>query len=430
MKVQVEEISATERRLQVEIPAERVASEYERAFQSVARHAKIRGFRQGRVPRPVLERYFAADVRSEVTSSLVREGLGSALEESKLEIVSQPELDIGNLNEREALRFTARVEIRPDLGEVDTTGLTGQRPRVVITDEDVEKVLGGLRERFAELVPIEDRRDLARGDYATIKIEARVDGTLIPQLSRESGTVEVAAGHLPAPVDERLALARVGDSFTVEAPPPDGAPAELEGKTLEYSVAVNAIAEKRVPELDDEFARDHGDCETLDELRGKIRQQLEADAQRRSEAQLRESVLDQILARNRFELPPSLVTRRVEDLLAEFKVELLGHGLRLSSAEHEDEARGKLRERAEREVASDLLLDRLADQLTIEVNDADLADQIGKMLASAGNSRERLREHYEHEHARDAVRSRMRRARTLERLVSLSTVQDVAPAQE
>lgn len=425
MKVEVEEISSTERKLEVEIPAERVHDEFEKAFQDVARHAKIKGFRQGRVPRPVLERYFADDVRSQVTTNLVQEGFSSAIEQSKLQIVSQPELDIGKLNEKEALKFSARVEIRPELEAVQTDGLAGERPKVEVSDENVDNVLNNLRERFAELVPVEDRTDVSRGDFAAIKLEATLDGEPVEGLQHESATVEIAGGRLPNEVDERLALSKVGETFSVSAPPPEGAPEELKDKTLEYTITVNSLSERVLPEVDDDFAKDHGDCDTLDELRGKIREQLTEDATRRSDAHLRETVLNDLLSKNQFDLPPSLVTRRVDALLEEFKYELMGRGLQLTNSEYEEEARGKLKERAEREVASDLLLDRLAEQDGVEVSDEELAEQIGKVLASGGQNSAQLREHYEHDHARDAVRSQMKRSRTLERLVSLADVKDV-----
>ena len=431
MKVEVEEISSTERKLAVEIPAERVQGEFEKAFQSVARHAKIKGFRQGRVPRKVLERYFADDVRSQVTSTLVQEGFSSALEESKLDIVSQPELDVGKLNEKEALRFSARVEVRPTIDTVATDGISGQRPTVNVTDENVDNVVQNLRENFAELVPVEDRTDIERGDYANVKLEATLDGEPVEGLQHDSATIEVAAGRLPSDVDERLALAKVGQTFEIDAPAPEGAPDELKEKTLHYTITVNSISERVLPEADDDFAKDHGDCDTLGELRTKIQGQLEEDATRRADAHLRDTVLTDLLAKNTIDLPPSLVARRLDMLLDEFKYELMGRGLQLTNSEYEEEAREKLKPRAEREVASDLLLDKLADQDGVEVSDEELAEQIGKLVASGGKNSEQLREHYEHDHARDAVRSQMKRSRTLERLVGLADVKDVEmPAED
>jgi trigger factor len=428
MKVEVEEISPTRRRIAVEIPAERVSSEFERAFRSVSQRARIKGFRPGRVPRPVLERYFGDEVRSQVATSLVREGFSSAVADSKLDVVSQPELDIEALRENEAMRFSATVDVRPSLGEIDVSGLAVERPAMAIGEAQVDEVLQQIRLRHAELVPIEDRKDLARGDFATVQIAAESDGEPVPALAVDSANVEVAGGSLPPAIDERLALARVGESFSVDAPAPEGGPPELAGRTLRYTVTVRSLAERRLPELDDEFAKDHGDCETLAELRAKIREQLEREAARRTEQAVRERIVEQLLGRHLIDPPLSLVDRRVDDLLQEFKLELLGRGLKLSSEEHEREARDKLRPRAERDVRVGLLLDAVADQLAVEVGDDELAERIGRLLAAAGRHREQLREHYAHDHARDAVRSEMRRAKALEKLVQNADIRDAAAA--
>lgn len=425
MKFEVEEISTTRRKLAIEIPADRVASEFERAYREIARRASIRGFRPGKAPRGVIERQFGDEIRNEVMTSLVREGFSSAIEDSKIEMVSQPELDIGDLARTEALRFSATVDILPPLPEVATSGYAVSRPRVVVGDADVDKVLEQLRLRHGELVPIEGRTEVARGDFATIHIEVEDDGQPVPGLAVESATVEVAGGQLPAAIDERLALARVGETFTVEAPPPEGAPAELAEKQLRYTVVVNSLAERRLPPLDDEFAKDHGDCETLDELRGKIHEQLEREANRRADAVAREGLIDALVAKNPIDVPESFVKRRIDGLLAEFKMELQARGLQFSSHDHEHEAREKLRPRAEREVRRDLLLDEAAKQLEIAVSDEELAEQIGRIIASGGKHADHLREHYGHDHARDAVRTEMARGRTLEQLLARADVTEV-----
>jgi trigger factor len=427
MKFQVEEITPTRRKLEIEIPADRVASEFERAYREIARRAAIPGFRRGKAPRGVIERHFGDEIRNDVMTNLVREGFASALEDAKIDIVAQPELDVGTLDRNDALRFSATVETMPPLPEVKVDGIAVTRPRVAISDADVDKVLEQIRLRHGELVPIEDRTEVARGDFATVDIAVEHDGQAIPQLSVDSATVEVAGGQLPAAIDERLALARAGETFSVEAPPPDGAPAELADKQLRYAVTVKSIAERRLPALDDEFAKDHGDCETIGELRGKIREQLEREAHRRADAMAREGVVDAILERAPIDVPESFVTRRMDGLLSEFKLELQSRGLQLSSREHEAEAREKMRPRAEREVRRDLLLDAIAKQLGVEVGDDELADQIGRIVASGGKHAEHLREHYAHDHARDAVRSEMVRGRTLERLLASADVTEVEP---
>ncbi|MBM4242353.1 MAG: trigger factor [Deltaproteobacteria bacterium] len=425
MKFEVEEVSSTRRKLAIEIPAERVASEFERAYREIARRASIRGFRPGKAPRGVIERQFGDQIREEVVTSLVREGFSSAVEDAKLEMVSQPELELGTLDPKTALTFSATVDVMPPIPEVATTGFTITRPRVAIVDQDIDKVLEQLRLRHGELVPVEGRTEVARGDFATIAIAAESEGEAIPALNVDSATVEVAGGQLPPVIDDRLALARVGETFTVDGPPPDGAPAELTDRQVRYAVTVSAIAERRLPQLDDEFAKDHGDCETLDELRSRIREQLEREGNRRADVVAREGLVDELVKQNQIDVPESFVGRRIDALLREFLMELGARGLQLSGPEHEAEAREKLRPRAEREVRRDLLLDAVARQLDVRVTDEELAEQLGRIVASGGKHAEQLREHYAHDHARDAVRTEMTRGRTLEQLVARADVEEV-----
>ncbi|HYC22430.1 MAG TPA: trigger factor, partial [Candidatus Bathyarchaeia archaeon] len=183
MKFDVEELSSTKRKLRIEIPADRVAGEFEQALRAVSRSARIKGFRPGHVPRPVLERYFAEDVRREVTSKLVREGLSSAVEESRLDVVSPPELAIESGGDKDALRFSATVEIRPALEAIATEGFSAERPMVAIGDAQVDQVIEQLRQRSAELVAIADRGDVARGDFANVDIRVTADGAEIPSLA-------------------------------------------------------------------------------------------------------------------------------------------------------------------------------------------------------------------------------------------------------
>jgi trigger factor len=418
MKLEIEEISAVERKLVVEVPAERVSSEFARAYDEVSRHASVKGFRKGKVPRPVLERHYGEDVLGQVTQSLIQEGFSFAMEESKLEIVAEPKLDFEPPVEGEALSFSATVEIRPELGDVSVEGLVVQRPSSTVADEEVEKVLEQIRERHSQLVPVEDRTDLARGDYATISIEASVDGEKVDALCVEAGTVEVAGGNLPEALDEKLEHSKVGDTFTLETSAPEGAPEDLKEKNVSYAVDVKSVSEKKAPELDDEFAKDHGDCDSLEAMRTQIRERLEGEAVRKSDAAVNEAILDVVLERTEFIAPGGMVDGRVDALLREFSMELAQQGMRLNAGEHEDEAREKLRPRAEREVRANILLEHLAEQLSISVDEEALAAEVSKIVESAGEQADRAREYFADPTNSESLRGQLQRSQTLEKLVA------------
>ncbi len=419
MGFQVVETGPTERRLEIEVPAERVGEEFERIFRSVSSSARVKGFRPGRVPRPVLQRLFGEEVRARTAESLVREAVRNALVESELPVVSAPEIDeLSPFDEHAALHFSARFEISPEVPEVDLEGLAVARTAVSVSAEDVDRVLERLRDSHAELVSIEGRKELARGDFATVRLEVSEGGKPVELLSRPSATVEVGAGHLPAEVDERLALARIDDSFSLEAPAPEGVPPEIAGRILSWTVTVLSIAAKRLPGLDDEFARDHGECATLAELRTRVEDSLREDGDRRADAAVRDTLLDALLARVPLELPPSLVRERTAALLEDFRLQLAIQGMRFTSPAHEEEAREKLQPRAEREVKAGLVLDRVVQQLELGVDDETISAEVERLAASAARRGGEIRQHYAEASARAALATRMLRARALETLVA------------
>jgi trigger factor len=286
-------------------------------------------------------------------------------------------------------------------------------------------VVEQIRDRHAELAPIEDRKELASGDFATIAIVAQSEGEKVDALSVDGGTVEVGAGHLPEAIDAKLATAKVGETFSADASAPERAPEALKDKIISYEVTVQSISEKNVPELDDEFAKDHGDCETLDEMRARIREQLEGEARRRSEGAVNEAIVDAILERTKFDAPAGMVAGRIESLMREFALELAQQGMRLTSGEHEEEAREKLRPRAEREVRAGILLDHMAGQLEVVIDEEAVTAEVLKIVESAGPQADRAREHFAEESNRESVRGQLQRTRTLAELVEKAQVTEV-----
>ena len=422
MGFEVVEIGPIERKLDIEVPAERVGEEFERIFRSVSTSAKVKGFRPRRIPRPVLERLFGEEVRARVTESLVREAVANALVESALPVVSAPEIDLGAIERGTAFHFSARFEICPEVPEVDIESIIVARPTVTVTDENIDQMLARIRESHAELVAVEDRTEIAPGDFATVALHVSDSGKRVEPYCRESATIEVVGGGLPSEVEERLVQARVGEEFTLEAPAPEGAPPETAGRKLSWTVTVQSLSLKKVPDLDDDFARDHGECETLAALRQQIGSRLAEEENRRADGLVRDAVLDVVLARVPLHLPPSLVRERVDGLLEDFRIQLAMQGMRFTSGPHEDEAREKLKPRAEREVKAGLVLDRIGEQLALKVEDDAVDAEIERLTASAGKRAAEIRTHYREASARSSLRARLLRGRAIEALVARADV--------
>jgi trigger factor len=415
--VTLEELSPVRKRLQIEVPAPEVQAELERAFELVGRQAQLRGFRPGKAPRHVLERMFGSDVRREVLGRLVERSLHNAIEEHKLSVVGVPDIDAEGLTPGAALRYSATVEVRPVIPLGDLGGFTVVRPATTVTDDAVEHVLANLRESVAQLRPIDDRANVEAGDIVTVDLGTRVEG--MEPTQRSDLLLEAGAGSFPLALERQLVGQHRGAQLSLQVPyPADHPNPGLAGKTVEFQVGVKDIRTKELPALDDDFARDHGRCESLAELRGRVRADLERQAVARADESVREGLLVQLIEKHPFDVPPSLVERRTESLMANL-------GMRMPEGRERDEALARLRpevqSRAERQVRVELLLDALAARDGIFVTEEDVTAEIESM-AREEHLGDKAHALYRHSEAREVLRARLARDRALTALVAAARV--------
>ncbi len=430
VKVDVETVDSVRRRLAVEVPAEEVSAEIEKAYAQLARGAKVRGFRPGRVPRPVLERLFGDRVRAEVFEKLIQQSYAEVVEERQIPTVGHPEFVTEQAQPGAALRYSATVEVKPEIIVEHYAGLAVERPLTPITDADVDVFLERLRQSLAQLHPIVGRSTVEIGDVVTLDYEARVDGRSVGQ--GEQREIEIGANGFPREFDEHLIGAAVGSEldFAVSYPPEHGA-AELAGKTVNFHVRVRGLSHKEVPALDDEFAKDHGECSTLAELRQRVRDRLGSDAAQQADEAMRQALLNALAEANDIPIPNALVERRTRALMEEVWQEWQQRRLR---PKNEGEALARLREelqpRARQQVKIALLLESIARQEGITVSEADVDERIATLAADAGAAAERLRAYYQDTEARRELRNRLLQARAVDAVVRTAhiTTRERAPS--
>jgi trigger factor len=416
--VTVEEIGPSRKRLQVEIAAPTVQAEVDRAFAQVGRQAKLPGFRPGKAPRRVLERTFGDQVRREVLGRLIEESFHHAVHEHQLAIVGTPEIDADAIKPGEGLRYSATVDVRPtivlgDLGSFDVV-----RPSSAVSDEEVERVLESLRESVAQLRPITDRQVIEAGDVVTLNLTSQMEGA--EPARREGVLLEAGGGSFPLAIERQLVGQHRGAHLSLEVPYPEGYQnSSLAGRSVHFEVEIIDLRAKELPTLDDEFARDHGRSGTLDELRGRIRADLERQATERADGAVRDAIVEQLIARHPIDAPASLVDRRCDAMLATLEV-------RLPPGTEEEQAlaglREQLRPRAERDVRADLLLDAIAERDGLTPGEDEVSAEIAALAERERQSPERVRALYERPEARSALRVRLGRQRALEGLVSAARI--------
>src|SRR5438034_7483023 len=424
-RVMLEDLTPVRKRLQIEIPADAVEAELERAFRRLGQQARLPGFRPGKAPRHVLERMFGVQVRREVLERLVGESFHHAVETHQLAVVGAPDIDAETLTPGEALRYSATVDVRPAIALGDLGGIEVVRPSASVGEEEVDRVIGALRESVAHLHPVEDRSLVDAGDVMTVELTSRLDGG--EPVHREAVLLEAGGGTFPLALENQLVGQRCGAPLSLRVPyPAEHANPRLAGKMAEFEVEIKELRVKELPPLDDDFARDHGKCDSLAELRARVRADLEREAVVRADAAVREGLVDQVLARHAFEVPATLVERRIEALLQSFD-------LRLPEGAEREAALARLREqlrpRAERQVRSELLLDALAARDAIVVSDDELDAEVEAIAARERQVVERVRAFYERPEAGAALRAKLVRDRALARLVAAARVMPSAPAE-
>jgi len=422
------EAASCRRELELEIPAEEVSKATERVAKELARVARVPGFRPGKAPISLIKRRFADDIKGEVLQTLVPEKVEKAVAEQKLTPVSRPEVDKLDYNEGQPLKFRAVFEVLPEFTLANYKSLELEMPTMDVTEDDVNKALEETRERAAAFAPVEGRA-IENGDYAQLKLHGKPEGDGEP-LQAESVLCHIGAEETMEPFTENLKGANVGDhkNFDV-AYPADYPDAKLAGKTYHYSVEVLGVKAKKLPELNDEFAKDVSDSPTLDELKTKIRESLEHQRDHRQKELQREKVLGELIKLHDIPVPQSLVEHQMDVRLERVVRSLAAQGVDPRAVNVDwVTLRRRQEDRAKDDVKAELIVDRIATAETIEVTDEELQHELEHAASHSGESAEVLRARLTKQGTLDSMKAKLRSDKTLDWLAQNSKIRTVAAA--
>jgi len=413
------------RELDLEIPAETVQKAVNRVSKEFARVARVPGFRPGKAPITLIQRRFAEDIKSEVLQSLVPEQVERAVTESKLVPVTQPQIDKVDFAEGGPVKFRAVFEVLPEFELGQYKDLEVEVEDLKVEDADVDKGLEELRDRAATFVPVEGRV-IADGDFAQLKLNGIPQGGGEP-LEADSVLCHVGGEETMEPFNENLRGASAGDKKSFDVTYPSDYPdAKLQGKTYTYAVEVLGIKEKKRPELTDEFAKDVSDAQTLDELRKKMRDNLEAARTHRQNEQQREKLLAQIVKGHDFPVPDALVEHQMDSRLERTVRSLASQGVDPRAMNVDWVAlRNRQKDRSIEDVKAELLLDRIATAEKIEVSDEEVDKEIAALAERSGESATAVRANLTRQGALDRMKSKIRSEKTLDWLCSNSRTRTI-----
>jgi trigger factor len=430
MKVEIENLGEVKRKLMIEVPSAEVNEEVDRAYLKLGKNAKVKGFRPGKVPRSILELYYRKQVEQEVSDSLVRRSLGEALKEKALEPVSLnlPEI-LPRLVVGEDYRFSVELEVPPEFQVTDYLGLSLEAPEVEVTEEMVDQRLEEIRQSNAMLRPVAESRGIKEGDFVVLDYQAYFGGQPVEAGRQENYYLEVGSGKFHGGFEDQLVGLTHGSEtrFPVDLPPDFFNPL-LAGKMVEFQVKVHEVKEKVVPDLDDAFAQGlGGNFQTIADLRQAVREDIIKVKESERKNLLETQVLDQLLARTPFEAPPSLVRQEQESIHREQWERLRQYGVNLEGMDREQMLE-RVQPQAERLVRGRLLLERIAAQEGLTVDEAELEDGLERIAARSGREVAQVRQFYQEHDLLGALRRTLRDEKTMKLLLDKATVATAAPA--
>src|SRR5512133_1717757 len=397
MKIQVEAVSPVEKKVTVEIDAVRVAKELDRAYVGLGRRVKLPGFRPGKVPRNVLVKNFRGEVEREVVEKLVNDSFAEAVKDEKIDVVASPSVSLADptCDAEKPLKYTARVEVKPKITARDYKGLEVTHAPAVVTDAMVDEELEKVRESAATLQPIEGREIAEKGDFATIDHEGTIDGRPFAGSTAQGVTVRVQEGSLEDGNFGHLIGKKAGDAVEFDHVfSADSRVVDVRGKTARFKATIKGLKTRKSPALDDAFAKEVGilGVETVEQLRARMRSDLEQREKEKADAALKEALVKAALAKNEFEVPPALVERTIDSMLESTAERLSRSGIDLRHLQLDlPRLRADLREKALHQVRAALLLESIAEVEKIEIGDEDLEQEIARIAAEHGVPLERAK---------------------------------------
>ena len=388
MKSAVETLNPTRVRLTVEVPFEELKDSLDAAYKKINQQVTVKGFRKGKIPARVIDQRFGRGaVLEEAVNDALPKFYTDAVNEAELSVLGQPEVDITELKDGETLNFTAEVDVRPAIEIPDFSGIEVEVDAVEVTDEDVDKAVEELRERFASTAPVE--RAAEDGDVVTIDLRAEVDGEVLEDGVADGVSYTIGSGELLEGIDDAVTGVEAGGEATFTSELKGGSAA---GKEAAVTVKVTQVAKRELPELDDEFAQLASEFDTIEELRADSRKRLENMKQYDQATQAQERVLEKLLELVEVPVPEKLLEDEINTRKHNLEHHQLGQmGLDLAKyleiqGKSEEEFDAETKEAAVKGIKTQFVLDELVKQEKLNVNQEELTEHLMRRAASSGMS--------------------------------------------
>jgi trigger factor len=429
MNVKIEDISSIKKKLSFEVPVEKVDAAMDQALQKVAKTAKIKGFRPGKVPRKVVEQQYAPQIEEQVLTRLINDSYFQALVEHRIAAVSDPEiLENSPIERGKPFSYEAQVEVKPQVEARDYTGLSLKKERLDSDDSVIDGRLEEMRTGRAEM-QVSTRDEAQKGDFVTIDFEGFLNDVPFEGGKAEDFVLELGSGSLIPGFEEQVEGMKRGEEKDVQVTFPENyGNKELAGQPAVFKVVLKEIKEKVLPPLDDEFAKGFG-LEGLDQLRKEMTESYSIQEKNRIEGDLRERLVSALIERNSVEVPETMIASQLDYMLGNIRNRLQSQGMSLEMlGMNEESFKQMYRESAANQVRGSLILEAVARQENLSVDPSEIDGKLEKIAQMSNASIDAVKSYYAKDEARRGLMSQILEEKAVEFLLGKSDVLEVDKA--
>jgi len=432
MQVHVEDISPVQKKITIEIPAERVNEEIDKAYAAIQKKAKLQGFRPGKAPMQLIKRTYSDAMRDDVMRRLYQQTLYKAMDEHKVEPIDSPTIESDILEPGVPFKYSAVFEVMPQILLNEYNGLIVNKEKYAFKPESIDGELKRMQENMAQMIPLDESAAVENGHTVTVDYSITVEGSPEENSGEQTSEIEVGSNRLIPGFEEQLIGLKTGESkeFTLELPA-GGDNAESTGKKGLFSVTVKEIKRKELPELDDEFAQQFGEYDTMEALRAKMIEYHEKHEKERIENEFKERIIQALIKKNPLDVPESMVKRQLDHMFENLKNRLKSQQMSIEMMGFDAEGfRARFRDDAIDKVRGGLLLMALVEKENVSVSDDDMNAHFEKIAAGNPEMLDRIKNYYSsNSNAKNSVISEIKEDKAISYLIDSAVVTEVDAEQ-
>jgi trigger factor len=422
-----EEVTPIQKKIEVEIASQWIEEELGKAYKEIGKTAKIKGFRQGKVPRDILEKHYEPQAQEKAVRQVVERAYPMAIQQLQLMPVDYPQISITKMIPKELVVFEAVIDVKPKITEVKSyKSIKVTKDKISVSDDEINERIQAMRESMARLVPIEDDRCIAKGDVATLKYDALVEGKPFKGSEVDNYQVELGVRRLLPTFEEELFKMKIGDRKKIELQlPEDYSDKKYAGKQMSYDVTIQDAKKKVIPEADDELAKSLGENKTLQELKDSIRNDLTSSKDGIEKTKLKRQIIEHLVKKNKFDLPQGMIQAELNAMFQSFSGHLQSQGVTLEQAGlNQEEFNAKNIDDARLRVNGMLLFEAIAIAEGVEATDEDIKQRLDEVAKANNQPLANVEKYYKENNMIGYMQAIIREEKTLDFVLTHAKIKE------